>query len=232
MAKTDLSILIVGPRSVERDACGALLRRSRFRIRTLEPYERNLHSRSGAQPSACIAICRDWQTATHEIGLYRELWPETPLLALDATPGATLVAPLLDAGADDVVGPRVMAVQLVPRVRALLRRRALIEAPSGQVPLVAGGLRMDLGAHQVWSGGRELALSPTEFRILQKLCMHAGRVVPHGDILTAVWGEQRPEMAESLRVYIRHIRRKVHEAGQAVTIVTRPGIGYMLAIVA
>jgi two-component system KDP operon response regulator KdpE len=189
-----------------------------------------LHARPGISPDVCIAVCENMHTAVHEVRLYRELWPDASLLAVDASPAGHLVAPLLDAGADDVVQPGRTAVQLAPRVRALLRRRQMATATQAHVPLRAGDLRIDLSAHRVWSGDREVALSPTEFRILQKLCMHVGRVVPHREILIAVWGEFRPEMAEALRVYIRHIRRKVSAAGQAVTIVTQPGIGYMLAV--
>lgn len=154
---------------------------------------------------------------------------EVPLLVVDATPGSSLTVPMLEAGADDVISPSKLPVQLVPRIAALLRRNKLSASVPGTVPLVAGNLRIDLNSHKVWSGDREVALSPTEFRILQKLCMHAGKVVPHKEILIAAWGEQRPELVDGLRVYIRHIRRKVQAAGEAVTIVSRPGIGYMLS---
>jgi two-component system KDP operon response regulator KdpE len=100
----------------------------------------------------------------------------------------------------------------------------------GTVSLVAGSLRIDPSSHRVWIGSNEVPFSPTEFLILQKLCMHSGRVVPHREIFIAVWGEFRPEMAESLRVYIRHIRRKMQIAAEAVSITTRPGIGYMLSV--
>ncbi|MDP9382165.1 MAG: winged helix-turn-helix domain-containing protein [Chloroflexota bacterium] len=224
------SVLVIGASSFERDACETLLRRNRFRTTAIEPYAKDPHSRPSVSPDTCVAVCDNMHTATHEVRLYRELWPAIPLLVIDASPGSHLVAPLLEAGADDVLSPARMAVQLVPRLKALARRQALGETARAHVPLRAGALKIDLGAHKVWAGEREVALSPTEFRILQKLCMHVGRVVPHREILIAVWGEFRPEMAEALRVYIRHIRRKVQEAGQAVTIVTRPGIGYMLAV--
>lgn len=229
MAKTPC-VLIIGATSNERSMCEALLRRKRFRARTVKPYERELRDRHPSQPELCIAVCDNLLTATHEIKLYRELWMHVPLLVVDATPGSSLTVPLLEAGADDVLSPSRMTVQLVSRVCALLRRQEFAKSAPGPVPLVAGDLRIDLSAHKVWSGDREVALSPTEFRILQKLCMHAGRVVPHREILMAAWGEQRPELVEGLRVYIRHIRLKVQAAGEAVTIVSRPGIGYMLSV--
>lgn len=210
--------------------CEMLLRRRRFRTCVVEPYARSLQERYPSTPTLCIAVCDNLLTASHEVKLYRELWMEVPLLVVDATPGGSLTVPMLEAGADDVLSPRKLPVQLVPRISALLRRNELSRSVPGTVPLVAGNLRIDLNAHKVWSGDREVALSPTEFRILQKLCMHAGKVVPHKEILIAAWGEQRPELVEGLRVYIRHIRRKVQAAGEAVTIVSRPGIGYMLSI--
>ncbi len=230
MAKTPC-VLIIGAASTARSMCETLLRRKRFRARTVEPYDRELRDRHPSQPELCIAVCDNLLTATHEIQLYRELWGHVPLLAVDATPGSRLTVPLLEAGADDVLSPSSVGVQLVPRVRALLRRQEIGKSAPSPVPLVAGDLRIDLNAHKVWSGSQEVALSPTEFRILQKLCMHAGRVVPHREILIAAWGEHRPELVEGLRVYIRHIRLKVQAAGEAVTIVSRPGIGYMLSVV-
>lgn len=227
----DVSVLLLGDTSAARDDCETLLRRHRFRPRVVEPFATDLHARPGVQPDLCVAVCDSHHTAVHEVRLYRELWPEASLLVIDSSQGHHLVVPLLDAGADDVIGPSQALVQLAPRVRSLLRRRSLNnESRRKHVPLVAGDLKMDLSERKVWSGSTEVALSPTEFRILQKLCMHMGRVVPHRDILIAAWGDHRPEMTEALRVYIRHIRRKVQAAGQAVTIITQPGIGYMLAV--
>jgi DNA-binding response OmpR family regulator len=101
---------------------------------------------------------------------------------------------------------------------------------SGNVSLVAGNIKIDPATHRVWIGTTEVPFSPTEFLILQKLCLHSGRVVPYREIFITVWGEFRPEMAEGLRVYIRHIRRKMQTAAETVSIVTRPGIGYMLSV--
>lgn len=228
MGKT-LSVLVVGADTEARDACASLLRKARLRPYLVDPHAPDLRVRSGpTAPDICVVVCTHLHTATHEVELYRDVWASTPLLVVDASPGSFLAVPLLDAGADDVVAPAQAPLQLVPRVRALVRRALLSRAPAGQVRLTAGSLQLDIGALKAWSRGTELAFSPTEFRILQALCTHAGRVVPHRELLTAAWGEVGPEMAEALRVYIRHIRRKVQEAGEAVTIVTRPGIGYAL----
>ncbi len=223
-------ILIVGAPSRERDACEALLHRLHLRLRVAEPYSRDLNAVHAGKADVCVALCDNYLTAVHEVRLYRDLWPELPLLALDVTPGGHLTVPLLDAGADDVLRPHQAMTQLGARVRALVRRTTMGSAIPGTVSLVAGSLRIDPSSHRVWIGSNEVPFSPTEFLILQKLCMHSGRVVPHREIFIAVWGEFRPEMAESLRVYIRHIRRKMQIAAEAVSITTRPGIGYMLSV--
>ncbi len=223
-------ILIVGAPSRERDACEALLHRMRLRCRVREPYSHDLQTVHGGKADVCVAICDNFLTAVHEVRLYQELWQDLPLLVLDATPGGHLTVPLLDAGADDVLRPHQAMTQLGARVRALFRRTTMDAEVSGKVSLVAGNIKIDPAAHRVWIGTTEVPFSPTEFLILQKLCLHSGRVVPYREIFIAVWGEFRPEMAEGLRVYIRHIRLKMQTAAETVSIVTRPGIGYMLSV--
>lgn len=181
-------------------------------------------------PDILVPICTDAGATRREVQTYRRLWPEVPILALGAIPSRELAVELLEAGADDVLIPSQVPAQLGARLRALHRRYNARDVRPRNIPLIAGDVRMDFGAHKVWVCGSEVSLSPTEFRVLRKLCMHVGRVVPHRDILMAVWGDQRPETAAALRVYIRHIRTKVRAAGKAITIVARPGIGYMLAL--
>lgn len=223
-------ILIVGAPSRERDACEALLHRMRLRCRVTEPYAHDLQAVHGGKADVCVAICDNFLTAVHEVRLYHEVWQDLPLLVLDATPGGHLTVSLLDAGADDVLRPHQAMTQLGARVRALFRRTTMDSKVSGNVSLVAGNIKIDPAAHRVWIGAKEVPFSPTEFLILQKLCLHSGRVVPYREIFIAVWGEFRPDMAEGLRVYIRHIRLKMQTAAETVSIVTRPGIGYMLSV--
>lgn len=223
--------LLIGTPSPMRDACEALLRERGLPIATL-PLPAGAPEVPGPEHGPYIALCTHADSAEEDVRAVVERWPETRVLAILSEIDPELSARLLDAGADDAIPLRAARVQLAPRLDALRRRAAMSAGAEHAGPLVAGGLTIDLGAHRVWSGGAEVALSPTEFRILRKLSVHPGRFVAHQEILLAVWGDLRPELFESLRVYVSGIRRKVRAAGETVSIVTRPGLGYALVVAA
>jgi two-component system KDP operon response regulator KdpE len=78
--------------------------------------------------------------------------------------------------------------------------------------------------------GAELRLTPKEFELLLFLAKHAGHVVTHKQILTAVWGPAHTEDTQYLRVYIGQLRQKIEERADDPRIVlTEPGIGYRIA---
>lgn len=230
MVTTPLKVLLVGPPVAERKACETTLRAHKLRFTIAAAPPEAGATVGGAHPNLCVLVCSDASTAQRQVEAVRAYSLRLPLLAVNATPDQDLSVTLLQAGADDAIGPSQILAQLAARVRALHRRHSLVSTSRQNIPLVAGDLKIDLGMHKVWAGEREVLLSPTEFRILRKLSIHVGRVVPHRDLFIAAWGEQRPELSDALRVYIRHIRRKVQAAGDTVTIITRPGVGYMLSV--
>lgn len=222
-------ILVAGIPSVLLHTCIELLRKQGFQVSTSECLPDPHQPQDPSEGHICVAIVRDPQTAVHEVGLYRERALDIPLVVVNDTGAPGLTVDLLDAGADDVLHPARAPAQLAARVRALHRRYGFANIAVQTPMLVAGDLKIDFRKHRVWVRNRELLLSPTEFRILRKLSLHIGRVVPHQEILAAVWGDRQPKGSDAIRVYIRHIRRKAQAAGEGINIVTRPGIGYMLA---
>ena len=79
-------------------------------------------------------------------------------------------------------------------------------------------------------GGVELKLTPKEFDLLSFLSRHAGRVVTHKQILSAVWGPAHAADTQYLRVYIGQLRQKIEaDPGDPHVIITEPGIGYRVA---
>jgi two-component system, OmpR family, KDP operon response regulator KdpE len=84
--------------------------------------------------------------------------------------------------------------------------------------------------HRVSRAGAEIKLTPKEFELLSFLARHAGRVVTHKQILTAVWGVAHTNDTQYLRVYIGQLRQKLERAhDDPRIIVTEPGIGYRIA---
>jgi two-component system KDP operon response regulator KdpE len=137
----------------------------------------------------------------------------------------------LQAGADDYVTKPFSPRELVARVEASLRRRALDttlpERP--KVVLDDGQFVLDYDTRSVRVGDREERLTPREFAILGYLGMHAGRVVPHGELIHHVWGESDSGRLVDLRTYVKLIRRKIEpEPSKPRYLQSRARAGYIL----
>jgi two-component system KDP operon response regulator KdpE len=99
------------------------------------------------------------------------------------------------------------------------------------VPVLrVGNLEVDAVRRRALRDGAELKLTPKEFELLSFLSKHAGRVLTHRQILTAVWGPAHTDDTQYLRVYVGQLRQKVEEhADDPRIILTEPGIGYRIA---
>jgi len=149
----------------------------------------------------------------------------TPILMLTAKSGESEEARALDAGADDFLAKPFSYLVLLARLRALVRRGR----PERPQTLVAGDLRLDPAAHQVWRGDVPLTLSPRQFSLLEYLMRHAGDVLPKREILEHVRDftfEGDPNIVE---VYVRQLRLRIDEPFGRTALETVRGAGYRLA---
>lgn len=154
---------------------------------------------------------------------------KTPIIILSVREDTQDKVEALEAGADDYLVKPFNIAELQARLKAVLRRFAPTDM-IGNI-LHAGDLAMDISAHSVAAGGKELDLTPTEFDVLKLLMSNAGRVVTHKQILQAIWN--KPEDLEGslhlLRVTMSNLRGKVETRPDwPARIITEPGIGYRL----
>ncbi|MGO8870247.1 MAG: response regulator transcription factor [Acidimicrobiales bacterium] len=137
----------------------------------------------------------------------REERNATPVLFLTARDTtADKVAGLVDA--DDYLTKPFSIDELVARIRAVLRRTVLEEAPD-QGRLRFSDLVVDVNTHEAWRGDHPLDLTATEFRLLHYLMANARRVVSKAQILDAVWDEGFGGESNIVEIYISYLRKKV-----------------------
>jgi two-component system KDP operon response regulator KdpE len=155
-------------------------------------------------------------------------WSDLPIIVLSAREREAEKIEALDLGADDYVNKPFQVGELMARMRTALRHRMLRQA---QTPLLrVGGVEIDAVRHRVTRAGAEIKLTPKEFELLSFLARHAGRVLTHKQILTAVWGPAHVEDTQYLRVYVGQLRQKIEDKPDDPQIVlTEPGIGYRVA---
>lgn len=135
----------------------------------------------------------------------------------------------LETGADDYLTKPFSEKELLARVHAVLRR-AHFDADDRRAPVFNNGdLSIDYAQHVVTLNGKEIGLTPTEYRLLACLGQNAGRTLLQEDLLLNVWGAGYEGEAHLLRVNVARLRGKLGEdATGSVYVVTRPGIGYMM----
>jgi len=146
----------------------------------------------------------------------------TPILVLSVRDQDRSKIEALDAGADDYVTKPFSIQELLARVRAHLRR-----APARMMTaLEIGDFTIDNEAHSVTVLGNSLHLTPKEFDLLLHMGRHAGKVLTHRVLLTAVWGIQSAHQPEYLRVFIGQLRKKLETETGKQYIQTEPWVGY------
>ena len=148
----------------------------------------------------------------------------TPVLLLTARDAIADRVDGLDAGADDYLTKPFSFEELLARVRAVARR-GLVERPT---VLAAGDLRLDPGAHRVWRGETEIALSAREFALLELLMRNAGSALTRVQLLDGAWDMAFERRSNIVDVYMRYLRAKIDRPFERDSIETVRGVGYRL----
>lgn len=199
-----------------------------YRVTTAEDGEAALVAIAAAQPDCVILDIS--MPRLDGLGVCRRLRQDgndIPILVLTARQQVADRVSGLDAGADDYLAKPFALEELLARVRALLRRRPVDEAP-GEM-LRVGDLEMDLDAHRATRSGAPIDLTRTEWTLLEELVRNSGIVLSRDLLSDRIWGQDFGTAA-SLDVYIGYIRRKTEADGATRLIQTVRGIGFVARV--
>ncbi|MBA3825650.1 MAG: response regulator transcription factor [Ktedonobacterales bacterium] len=165
-----------------------------------------------------ISVCRE----------LRAMGIATPVLLLTAL-GQTEDKVLgLDAGADDYLTKPVIMDELLARLRALVRRGQGFDGAEAGTTIRVADLVLDVPRHQVLRAGREIVLTPQEYRLLEILANNANRVMTRQQLQERIWPEGTEAGSNVLDTYIHYLRDKVDRDAEVKLIQTVRGIGFTL----
>ena len=222
-------LLVVDDDTEIRDAVARAFRIEGYDVRTAAGGAAALDSVRAEPPDAIIldlmmpdvdgvAVCRR----------LREGGDHTPVLMLTARDGVNDRVAGLDAGADDYLVKPFALVELLARVRALLRRAEYEPGPDDVQRLVFADLELDPASRLAFRGRRTIELTRTEYALLELLMRNSGRVLPREVISDRIWGYELGPESNSLEVFVSCLRRKTESAGEPRLLQTIRGFGYTL----
>lgn len=220
-------ILIVDDDEGVRRFVAAALTREGYSVRDVPTGEQGLEAAAASAPMVVLLDLTLPGLSGLEVCTRLRSWYEGPILVISANGDEATIVQALDLGADDYLTKPFRPAELAARIRALLRRSA--DDSEQQVSIDVGGLTVDLPKRRVYRSAREIRLTKTEFDIVACLAKRRDRVVTAETILQTVWGPHHGEYAQTLRVHIGHIRRKLEPTPASPRyIITEPGVGYRL----
>jgi two-component system KDP operon response regulator KdpE len=151
---------------------------------------------------------------------------DVPIVMLSARDSEVDKVRGLEMGADDYITKPFSHLELLARVRAVVRRYQAQMPSVGEV-FESGSLKIDYASRTVTVNGNQVRLTPTEYSLLFHLSRNAGRVLPHQTLLAKVWGREYTDEIDYLKVYIRRLRQKLEGDSETIGhIVSERGVGY------
>ncbi len=153
---------------------------------------------------------------------------DIPVLVLSARQSEQEKVACLDRGADDYLAKPFGVEEMLARVRAAMRRAAMMRMRDRVYEV--DGLHIDLANGTVELRGAPVRLTPIEYKLLMQLAQHPGKVVTHRQLLAAVWGSEYVDETHYLRIHMGRLRAKIEAIpAEPRFLLTEPGIGYRIA---
>lgn len=152
-----------------------------------------------------------------------------PIIVLSARSNESDKVEALNLGANDYVTKPFSTNELVARVKAVLRTYKFKEIKGQSLIQKIGDLSINFEKRQVLLGKQEIKLTNTEYKILELLIIHMGKVLTYSDIISKIWGYNDSGSIKKLQVNIANIRKKLGEKpGEYIYILNDLGVGYRM----
>ncbi len=158
-------------------------------------------------------------------------WSNMPIIVVSARSDDKDKVEALDAGADDYLTKPFSVEELLARVRVALRRVRYDSSKTSEEASIYenGQLRIDYAAGCTYLSGKEIHLTPIEYRLLCLMAKNTGKVLTHGYILNEIWGNSGGNDTPALRVFMATLRKKLEkDTSNPKYIQTHIGVGYRM----
>jgi two-component system, OmpR family, KDP operon response regulator KdpE len=207
----------------------ATLADQRFRVVDAETGSEALVQAAGHNPDLIVLDFALPDLDAIQVTTKLREWSAVPILILSARDEENDKVAALDAGANDYLTKPFGTSELLARIRVWLRHTQRANADALTSVLDVGELRIDFGKRLAFGAGREVRLTPTQYKLFGTMMRNAGKVLTHEQILFTVWGPAYTKETQYLRVYMGQLRQKFEsEPARPRYFITEPGVGYRL----
>jgi two-component system, OmpR family, KDP operon response regulator KdpE len=224
-------VLVVEDDARMRKYLRSTLADQRFRVVEAENGAQALALASGHNPDLIVLDFALPDLDAVQITTRLREWTPAPILILSVHDEEHAKIAALDAGANDFLTKPFSTGELLARVRVWLRHSQRTDVDSLDSVLEVGELRIDFANRAVAMRGREVRLTPTQYKLFGVLMRNAGKVLTHEQILFMVWGPAYTKETQYLRVYMGKLRQLFEEdPSRPKYFVTEPRVGYRLRL--
>ncbi|HEX3800821.1 MAG TPA: response regulator transcription factor [Verrucomicrobiae bacterium] len=222
------SLLVIEDEVQIRRLLRGYLERNGFNIIEAANGEAGLSSALSYQPQLILLDLRLPDMDGLEVLKRLREWSQAPVIVISVRSREADKIAALNGGANDYLTKPFGTGELLARVRVALRSAKPMNKPE---LFRSGPLSVDLPTRTVTVQDRTVRLTPTEYSLLLFFVQHAGKVLTHDQILREVWGEEKLDELQTLRVYMWHLRKKLEpNPEKAELLITEPGVGYRLMV--
>jgi two-component system OmpR family response regulator len=226
---TEARLLVVDDEPNIRELLSASLRYAGFDVATAADGQQALTAARRDRPD--LLVLDVMMPGVDGFEVVRRLRAEgvhCPVLFLTARDATEDKVTGLTLGGDDYVTKPFSLEEVVARIRAILRRHGAAK-DADPARLSFADIELDDDTHEVWKAGEQVALSPTEFKLLRYFLQNAGRVLSKAQILDHVWNYDFGGEANVVESYVSYLRRKV-DTTEPRLLHTLRGVGYVLRV--